>query len=220
MWHTKCIYHMHLVYSRAPYIFVCTPPCHGWRHGFKLPFMKFMPNTSSVNVSLWSGNAMTLPCIGACIMAVLCKHRFGNFTRAWPSATSSLPLQVPDLSDESETPSESDPSEEPEKTGGGLSLPSPCGRVSIPIAARANLKRKADSSSESSSSSLSYDAELALFGSSSSASDWHAGWCQLFGITLNCIRIFTYSKFMLYLLLNNTNALVCAPPHIALAWVC
>jgi hypothetical protein len=131
--------------------------------------MKFMPNTSSVNVSLWSGNAMTLPCIGACIMAVLCKHRFGNFTRAWPSATSSLPLQVPDLSDESD--SESDPSEEPEKTGGGLSLPSPCGRVSIPIAARANLKRKADSSSESSSSSLSYDAELALFGSSSSASD-------------------------------------------------
>jgi hypothetical protein len=156
--------------------------------------MRFPPSTSNSLVSLWAGNAMTLPCVGACIMAVLAKYPFGNFTRHW-THTQVLPsmFQMPIASSSPESDdSESDTSQaspdtstsDPDASESGTSsesdvpIESPVAILKKPAAC---LKRPAcaqwpAASSRSAKSVSANDSEdsaemRALFGSDSSDSD-------------------------------------------------
>ena len=47
------------------------------RHGFRVDSMVWPEDVCSTQLSTWGGNAMTLPAVGACIMAALCHYDLG-----------------------------------------------------------------------------------------------------------------------------------------------
>jgi hypothetical protein len=118
------------------------------RHGFRVPKIRFPEKTGQRELSLWAGNAMAAPVIGAVQTAILAFYDFGEATVQFRCARHVLSPQ-PRVQDHAESKSRK--------------RPAAAANTNTKAKARAKAKQCDDSTNDSS-------LERELFGSSTSDS--------------------------------------------------